>query len=178
VSFAEAAQGGPWQFPCTVRAEVTQQQAFGLAMIGEPLRIVEQKMDQARELLTGATAADDPGRTSVYFTANTLLLRRATCYTEAGKPAKAAVLFGEVLGSGSLSRRDAGFSRARQAAALALSGEPDEAAAVGLQATQVAWETNSERTMRLLMEVLRTLAPWNARPGPRALKQAVATTPR
>jgi transcriptional regulator with XRE-family HTH domain len=179
VTFAEAAQGGPWQFPCKVRTEVTQQQAFGLAMIGEPLRAVEQKMDEARELLACATADDEhPGPTGAYFTANTLLLRRATCYTEAGKPAKAAALFADVITSGGLSRRDAGFFRARQAAALALSGEPDEAAAVGLQAVQVARETNSERTIRLLMEVLRTLAPWSARPGPRALKQAVATSPR
>jgi hypothetical protein len=34
--------------------------------------------------------------------------------------------------------------RARRATALALSGEPDEAATVGLQAVQVAKETNSE----------------------------------
>ena len=48
VTFAEAAQHGPWQFPRKVRAEVTQQQAFGLAMTGESLSKVEQKMDQAR----------------------------------------------------------------------------------------------------------------------------------
>ena len=108
---------------------------------------------------------------------DTLLLRQATCYTEAGKPAKAATLFGEVLISGKLSRRDAGFFKARRAAALALSGEPDEAAGLGLQAVQAARETNSERTMQLLSEVVQTLTPWSSRPGPRALKQAVATSP-
>jgi hypothetical protein len=35
VTFAGAAQSGPWQFTCKLRAEVTQQQAFGLAMTGE-----------------------------------------------------------------------------------------------------------------------------------------------
>src|ERR1035441_2317897 len=45
VTFAEAAQHGRWQFPRKVRAEVTQQQAFGLAMTGESLSKVEQKLD-------------------------------------------------------------------------------------------------------------------------------------
>jgi transcriptional regulator with XRE-family HTH domain len=179
VTFAEAAQAGPWRLPSRVRAEVTQQQAFGLAMIGEPLGAVEQKMAEARELLTKAAPGDQrSGPTGLYFTTDTLLLRRAACYTEAGKPAKAATLFGDVIASGCLSRRDAGFFRARQAAALALSGEPDEAATVGLQAFQVAKDTRSERTTRLLMDVVGTLTPWRSRPGPLALKQALSTSPR
>jgi hypothetical protein len=71
-----------------------------------------------------------------------------------------------VIISGGLSRRDAGFFRARRAAALALSGEPDEAATVGLRAIQAAKETNSERTLRVLADVVVTLAPWRGRPGP------------
>ena len=165
VTFAEAAQHGRWQFPRKVRAEVTQQQAFGLAMTGDSLSKVEQKMDQARILLTGSSPDDElPGPDGAYFTVETLLLRQATCYTEAGKPAKAAVLFADVIASGTLSRRDAGFFRARRAAALALSGEPDEAATVGLDAILVAKETSSERTIRVLADVAGTLTPW--RPGP------------
>ena len=180
VTFAEAAQSGPWQFPCKARAEAIQQQAFGLAMTGEPLSVVEQRMDEAHDLLAGATLDDEerPGPTGAYFTYTTLLLRRATCYTEAGKPAKAAALFADVIGSGGLSRRDAGFFRARRAAALALSGEPDEAAQVGLEAVQVARETNSERTLRVLTDVVGTLTPWLGRPGARHLKQALITSPR
>lgn len=179
VTFAEAAQHGPWQFPRKVRAEVTQQQAFGLAMTGERLSKVEQKMDQARTLLTSTSPDDEPpGPDGAYFTVETLLLRQATCYTEAGKPAKAAVLFADVIASGTLSRRDAGFFRARRAAALALSGEPDEAATVGLDAILVAKETSSGRTIRVLADVASTLTPWRTRPGPRALINALATAPR
>src|ERR1017187_4237341 len=130
-------------------------------MTGESLSKVEQKMDQARTLLTSSSPDDDPpGPDGAYFTVETLMLRQATCYTEAGKPAKAAALFPDVIASGTLSRRDAGFFRARRAAALALSGEPDEAAAIGLEAVQ---ETNSERTMRVLADVVGTLAPWRSR---------------
>lgn len=175
VSFAEAARQGPWQFPIKVRAEVTQQAALGLAMVGEPIGAVEREMETARELLTKAASDDERvGPGSAYFTIDTLLLRQAACYTEAGKPARGAALFADVLATGSLSRRDAGFFRARRAAALALSGEPDEAAKVGLEAARVAKETHSERTTRLLTDVVRTLAPWRSRPGPRALREAVS----
>ena len=83
-----------------------------------------------------------------------------------------------MIASGTLSRRDAGFFRARRAAALALSGEPDEAATVGLDAILVARETSSERTIRVLADVAGTLTPWRTRPGPRALIHALAATPR
>jgi hypothetical protein len=82
-------------------------------------------------------------------------------------------MFGEVLGSGTLSKRDTGFFNARRALALALSGEPDEAADAGLQAVKVARETSSERTMLLLGEVVQELRPWSSRPGTRELRQAV-----
>ena len=163
---AEAAQAGPWQLPVPVRAEVTQQQALGLAMIGEPLAAVETKMATARSLLDGHAPQDERDMTfSSYFTADTLRLRCAACYTEAGKPALAASLFAEALKSTALSRRDAGFFRARRATALALSGEPDEAAKIGLEALTIARETNSERTISVLADTAQTLAPWSSRPG-------------
>ncbi len=173
-TLAEAAQRGPWQLPIKVRAEVTQQEALGMAMLGEPMSAVQAKIDIARQLLTSAADDESDEMFGAYFTAETLTLRCATCYIEAGKPAQAAELFNEVLSSGALSRRDAGFFRARRATALALSGEPDEAASVGLQAVRVAKETSSERTVRVLAEVVRTLGPWRSRPGPRALKEAVS----
>jgi transcriptional regulator with XRE-family HTH domain len=178
VTFAEAAQHGPWHFPPKVRAEVVQQAALGMAMIGEPLSVVEGQMETARELLADGTPADEQvGPGSAYFTLDTLTLRQATCYTEAGKPAQGAALFADVLATGKLSRRDAGFFGARRAAALALSGEPDEAAQIGLMAVEIAKETHSERTTRLLCDVVRTLTPWSSRPGPRTLREAVSTRP-
>jgi hypothetical protein len=138
---------------------------------------IDQRMDAAREALSQAfdAARDD---SAAYCTMETLRLRQATCYTEAGKPAKAAVLFGQVLAGGTLSCRDGGFFRARQATALALSGEPDEAAEVGIQALRTARETNSERTVRILNDTVQALAPWKGRPGPRALRQAMIMSRR
>lgn len=179
VTFAEAAHGGPWRCPGIILAEVAQQHALGLAMTGAPLGAVEREMAAARELLAMALENDDErapdGGT---FTVETLLLRQATCYTEAGKPAAAARQFGQVIGCGTLSRRDTGFFGARRALALALSGEPDEASAAGLASARIARETSSERTMRLLGEVVRELQPWSSRPKVRELRQAVRTGPR
>lgn len=170
--FAEAAQHGPWRLPSAIRAEVTQQEVVGMAMLGEPLSSIERKTHEAQRLLM--QAADEPGgRVNSYFTMETLALRTAACYTEAGKPRQAAELFDEVISQGTLSHRDFGLFSARRATALALSGEPDEAAAVGLASFRIAQETHSERTVRLLGEVLRTLEPWSSRPGPRTLREAM-----
>jgi len=177
VTFAEAALKGPWTLPPVIQAEATQQHALGLAMAGEPVSIVEQQMQAARAMLADAPCGEQAGP-KVYFTMDTLLVRQATCYTEAGKPAKGAAIFDQVLTAGKLSHRDAGFFRARRATALALSGEPDEAAEAGLQAWQTACETSSGRTIRILSETAQALKPWSGRPGPRALRQAVLTNPR
>jgi transcriptional regulator with XRE-family HTH domain len=173
VSFAEAAHQGPWRYSRTIRVEVAQQHALGLAMTGAPLGEVEKEMASARELLTQSTDDEESGAADQGFTIETLLLRQAACYTEAGKPATAAQMFGEVIGSGTLSKRDTGFFSARRALALALSGEPDEAVDAGLQACKVARETSSERTLLLLGEVVQELRPWSTRPRTRELRQAV-----
>jgi hypothetical protein len=49
---------------------------------------------------------------------------------------------------------------------------------LGLRAFHVAQETNSERTVRVLHDVLHALAPWRSRPGPRVLQEALATSPQ
>ncbi|WP_198037058.1 helix-turn-helix domain-containing protein [Nocardia sp. BMG51109] len=172
LTLAQAAKDGPWQLPTRVQAEVVQQEALGLAMIGEPTSVVEQNLADAGHLLTQANGADDHALVS-YFNEGTLLVRSACCYTEAGRPQTATQLFGQVLASGSLSRRDAGFFGARRAKALALSGEPDEAATVAVESVAVARETRSERTMNVIIDVVRTLDPWRHRPRVQELRDVL-----
>lgn len=173
LGLARAAQTGPWNLPAHVRAEVTQQEARGLAMLGEPLGIVEKKLDDAYHLFASADGSDEHPHLGPYFNDGTMTLRTASCYIEAGKPARAAMLYGTVISSDVLSRRDEGYFRARRAAALALSGEPDDAAQEGLAAMELATTTSSQRTARELRRALHTLAPWSARPGPQALRDAL-----
>jgi hypothetical protein len=150
------------------------QAALGMALTGETTARVERAMDDAHQVLEAVLSGDHDEGGSASFTADTLVLRKAACYTEAGKPAKAAALFGEVIASGRLSRRDVGFFLARRASALALSGEPDEASTAGLEALRLASVTSSERTRRVLRDALQVLQPWDRRPGPRQLREALS----
>ncbi|MET7490586.1 helix-turn-helix transcriptional regulator [Streptomyces sp. NPDC005538] len=172
LTLAEAAGHDRWQLPVRVRAEVTQQEALGRAMLGDPLDVVRGQLDTAAELL-GAASEDDPEALGSYFTGDTRLLRDAVTYTEAGKPSLAADLFSEVLSTGTLSLRDTGFFNARRAAALALSGEPDEAANIGKASAAVAQEMRSERTVRVLGEVSQSLDRWRGRPAVRAFREVL-----
>jgi hypothetical protein len=173
LTLAQAAKQGPWNLPGRVRAEVTQQEALGLAMLGEPMPAVEQRLDDARQLL--AQVSDDEPTLGAYFTDTTLRLRNASSYSEAGRPARAAALFGEIIAERDLSRRDQGYFQSRRAIALALSGEPDEAATVGLRSLPIATATSSQRTVRVLGEVVRTLRPWHSRPVVRTFRDAFHT---
>ncbi|WP_324188149.1 helix-turn-helix transcriptional regulator [Nocardia higoensis] len=173
LALAQAARCGPWQLSAAVRAEVIQQEARGLAMLGEPLSLVEQALDDATAAFT-AGETDQNTLVPDGYNEQTHLLRTASCYVEAGKPARAATLFGRVLGTGHLSGRDEGYFRARHAGALALCGEPDQAADEGLRAMVCAIETQSSRTKRELCRVVDSLSRWHARPGPRELAAALS----
>ncbi|MGY0056638.1 twin-arginine translocation signal domain-containing protein [Streptomyces sp. LZ34] len=172
LTLAQAGQHARWNLPTRVQAEMLQQEALGCAMLGERLSLVEQKFSTAHELLT--RAADSESSTlGAYFNEHTLRIRNAVIYTEAGKPSLAADLFGEIIATGMLSRRDAGFFNARRSAALALSGEPDEAARIGTASAAVAGAVKSERTMRVLSEVLQTLSRWRSRPAVQEFREAL-----
>ncbi|MGW4302487.1 helix-turn-helix domain-containing protein [Streptomyces sp. NPDC004646] len=169
LTLAQAAGHERWQLPTRVRAEVTQQEALGRAMLGDPLDMVRGQLDTAAALLANAPD-DDPEALGAYFNGHTRLLRDAIILTEAGKPSMAVDLFSDVLSTSAMSRRDTGFFNARRAAALALSGEPDEAAKVGTDSAAVAHEVKSARTMRVLGEVLQSLDRWRSRPTVREFR--------
>lgn len=169
LTLAEAASRVGGTPTAAVRAEVLQQEALGLAAHGEPLSAIERKLEAARGVLDSvASVGSGP-----YFTAATLDARAAAVYAEAGKPDRAAGIFAGVLAGGTLSRRDTGLFGARRAAALALSGHPDAAASAALEALRIARATSSERTLAILGEVVGSLTPWQARPGPRDLREAM-----
>lgn len=108
LTLAQAATAQHWSLPGVVLAEVIAQEARGLAMCGESCGEVERKLDEARRRLESAhrNAEPSPG---AYYDENTFLLRSAACYLEAGKPIKAADMFGVVLEGGKLSARDHGY---------------------------------------------------------------------
>ncbi|MCE7078648.1 hypothetical protein [Streptomyces sp. ST2-7A] len=172
LGLARAARHERWRLPQRVRAEVTQQEALGLAMTGESPDAVKRKLDESRSLLI-TVSDDDPNPLGAYFTEDTLMLRNAVAYTEVGKPGMAVRLFGETIASGALSPRDTGFFNARRAVAMALCGEPDEAAELGRVSAEVAHTMKSERTLCVLADALRTLGRWSGRPAVRDFREAL-----
>lgn len=173
LALAEASLNGPWGLPARVRVEAMQQEARGHAMVGGPNATIERKLDQARDLLDRAEADGDPQQLGATFDEATLTLRTASCYVESGRPRKASALYHSVLRARTLSPRDHGYFLARRASALALAGEPDAAAAEGLQALRLASSASSSRTARELSRTLDTLRTWKSRPGPRELHEAL-----
>jgi hypothetical protein len=173
LSLAEAADGGPWQLPTCVRAEVVQQEALGLGMLGATGAEVEQKLGHAWDLLAQDRPDEDARRLGAVLTAHTLTLRAAVCYTESGQGKRAADLFEQVLATGRLSHRDTGYFTARRAAALARADEPETAATLALESAEIATGARSQRTHRVIAEVADTLQPWSDRPAVRALRELV-----
>ena len=173
LSLAEAADGGPWRLPDCVQAEVVQQQALGLGMLGATGEEVEEKLGHAWDLLGRNRPDEDARRLGAVLTPDTLTLRTAACYTEAGQGKRAADLFEQVLATRKLSLRDAGYFTARRAAALALADEPDTAATLALESAEIATGARSLRTRRVVAEVADALRPWSDRPMVRALRELV-----
>lgn len=97
----------------------------------------------------------------------------AVCYVEAGQPHRAVNLFRQALSETNFSRRDYGFFQSWTACALALAGEPDEAAATGMESARRAMDTNSGRTTQELRRVMEVLRPWRNRPAVRTFADAV-----
>ncbi|MFI5783315.1 hypothetical protein [Nocardia sp. NPDC051570] len=169
---AEAAHTRDWGLPHQVRAEATQQHARAEAMLGTSLDTVNRRLDRAWKLLE-TTATPDP-RLGGHYTGALLTMQTALCYLEAGHPKRAVQLYDRALTTTAFSPRDYGFHLAWKARALALSGEPDHAATLAVDAVRRAAETNSRRTFTVVRELLTILEPWRYHPSVTTLREALA----
>jgi transcriptional regulator with XRE-family HTH domain len=175
LALAQAVQEGPWNLPPKVRAEAAQQEARGHAMLGADLVLVERKLDEARTLLT-STVSDEPAGSnlSAHYDQALLSMQTAICYAEAGKPQRAVELYSQDLSARAFSRRDYGYFLSLMANAVAASGEPDDAAQLGIDALDVAAKTDSRRTVHELRRLTSRLEPWSRRAAVRELQEALA----
>jgi hypothetical protein len=172
LTLAQAAQTGPWRLPQRVHAEAVQQEARAEAMLGASADTVNRKLDRAWELL--GASEDEPSTLGAHYNATLLTMQTAICYAAAGAPRRAVELYTQSLSETSFSIRDYGFFLSLMAGSLALAGEPDQAAATGLESATRATDTNSHRTTQQLTRVVEYLKPWQNRPAVRELQQVVA----
>ncbi|WP_235926478.1 helix-turn-helix transcriptional regulator [Actinokineospora pegani] len=174
LTLTQAARQGPWQLPRRVQAEAAQQQARAEAMLGARIDEVERQLDQARSLLSADHGADE-SPLSTHYGPLLLTMQTALAYSEAGNPCKAVEVYDRELTEQRFSPRDYGFFLSLKAGSLALAGEPDEAARVGLDSAARATRTGSDRTFNELARVVASLKPWQHRPAVRDLARAVPT---
>ncbi len=106
-------------------------------------------------------------------------VQRATVATRLGRHREAVTLWGDVIPDvPPSSRRDLGVFAARQAQALAGTGEPEEAAAVARGVVPVAVQSGSARMRAELAVVRERMEPWRGEPAWRELDEALASLPR
>jgi tetratricopeptide (TPR) repeat protein len=175
LTLAEAVKDGPWQLPARVRAEAEQQQARGHAMLSGDLALVKSKLSEARSWLdqdradAGAPAAD----IAAHYDEALFGLQVAICYCEAGQPEPSLDLYDRWLSRETFSRRDYGYFLALKGIAHKTAGEPDIAAAAGLEAFSLARETESVRTVQEVARLAIQLDQWRDRDSVHDLREAV-----
>jgi tetratricopeptide (TPR) repeat protein len=165
LTMALAAQEGPWRLPPHILAEVAQQEARALAMVGRPPDLVEHRLDRARAWLgrhDPATLDPDAGL-SMHYNQAVFNLQLAICYCEAGRPGRGLELYDAWLTPQTFAPRDYGYFLALNGLAYAAAEEPDEAAGAGLRALMLARETNSARTHQEVLRLAGRLRPWHDR---------------
>lgn len=167
LTLAQAVQDGPWSLPWRIRAEAAQQEARGLAILGESASEIDRKLDEAASLLArDDPARDEPGRElSLHYNGALLSLQTALCHVESGLPDRAIELYERELSRKNFSHRDYSYFTALKSIALASGGEVDEAAQLGIAAYHSAVEAESGRTLREIKNLRRELAKWTSRPS-------------
>ena len=145
-----------------LRAEIMQQQARGDAMLGASGEDIERRLDGAYALLSTVErhgSDDEPG---CHYSERLLGLQSALCLSDAGRPRDAILRYRTIISS-DLSPRDHAYFSILMATALALSGEPDEAAQLACSSLPVAMASSSRRSVREARTLAGALAPWRER---------------
>jgi hypothetical protein len=135
--------------------------AHGTALTGgdDARRECDQLLDQATGLVD---RIDDPYPwESVCESEHYLDVQRATCYLRLGLAHEALTLWDPLMESMAGSAwRDLGVFRARQAQALAVCGEPEQAVEIAGEVAVIARDTGSVRMHRELADLQARMAPW------------------
>ena len=166
MDFGHAAMlGDPRRLPPKTRVMAAVQSAHGHSLTGERAEC-DRILDCAARL---AAQVDDEHvwGNSCRRTPGWFEVQRATCYGRLGAAQEAVRLWGQVLsGMSGSARRDTAVFRARHAAALAATGEPEQAVRIAGDVAGLVRETGSARLRRELLALRGTMAPWaSSAPG-------------
>ncbi|MFD7034021.1 hypothetical protein ACFWAR_38940 [Streptomyces sp. NPDC059917] len=128
--------------------------------------------------MTPAEPASCTGPLCAGYSENRLMAQSAICHPEAGQPQQAVTLLRQRLAEqGAFATRDRAFFTAHLAGALAAAGQPDDAAATGLSALQLAAVPGFGQALGELRRTAGDLRPYARRPAVRELRQALTALP-
>ena len=138
--------------------------AHGYALSGQRTACL-RAIDAAREI--AGRLEDNPGSPwATWLDGAYVDVQRGRCLSALGDHAKAATVFQQAIRDlPPAFRRDRGVYLAREALAHAGSRDPEQAAAVGMQAVAIAHGTQSGRVIDELAQVGTGLAPWATLPA-------------
>lgn len=171
LTLAEAVQDGPWHLPADVQAEAAQQVARGHAMLGADANTVEPHIGRARDLLDQSSG--EAPSLSPHYDEALFEIQVALTFAFSGFLEKALAVYEQWLSPEIFARRDYGYLLAFKAMTIAEIGNPDGAAATGVDALTIATETNSARTHSALIRLAGDLRPHWQRPAVRELRDAL-----
>ncbi|WP_406280335.1 hypothetical protein [Embleya sp. NBC_00896] len=176
---AEAVLTGPWTLPSSVLAEAALQEARAHAMLTGNLGAVELRLGKAQELFTrhADQRADGGSALSPHYAPALFGMQTAICLAEAGKPGRATDGYRAHLTPTAFSQRDYGYFLALMAGTLAAAGERTQAVEAGHEALSIAGATDSVRTYREVVRLLRRLEPWCAHVSIRELRAQIEAKP-
>jgi tetratricopeptide (TPR) repeat protein len=147
-----------------LRATAATYGAHGYALAGQRTACL-RAIDGAREM-AGRLDTDPASPWATWLDGAYVDVQRGRCLSALGDHAKAATVFQQAIRDlPPAFRRDRGVYLAREALAHAGAREPEQAAAVGMQAVGIAHDTQSGRVIDELAQVGAGLAPWGTLPA-------------
>jgi tetratricopeptide (TPR) repeat protein len=157
-----------------LRAVAATYGAHGYALAGQHTACL-RAIDSAREIAGHpGGAAESPWAT--WLDGAYIDVQRGRCLSALGDHARAAAVFQRAIRDLPPSfRRDRGVYLAREALAHTGAREPEQAAAVGMQALAIAEATQSGRVIDELARVGTGLAPWVALPAVAGFQDALTS---
>ena len=148
--------------------------AHGYALSGQRTACL-RAIDGAREMAD--RLEDNPGSPwATWLDGAYVDVQRGRCLSALGDHAKAATVFQQAIRDlPPAFRRDRGVYLAREALAHAGARDPEQAAAVGMQAVAIAHDTQSGRVIDELAQVGTGLAPWATLPAVAEFQDALTS---
>lgn len=153
LDLAEAALAVSPTLCAKAKAMAVQQAAYGYALINDRAS-VDRRLDELAVLLEAVENRPWGGDRLTHSPSMILNRHRATCYGALGLAVEAAALWEQTRLP--TEHRDAGVYLARQAAALADAGQPDEAAVLAAEGVRYLHETGSARMRREFTRLRQT----------------------